>query len=251
MSMAAAFKRYLKRFLEARGYAVYKRPYLPKGADVFESLRAHWPSWQPQVIFDVGANVGQTVARLRPLFPNSEIYCFEPVPESYALLRGKVADDPLVHPHLLALAEQPGESWIHVHPSSDQSSLNPALLGPLSATRSRCRVQLDTVAGFCARNGIPRVGLLKVDVEGYELPVLRGAIPLFAANAVDFIVAEAGLPPSNPRFTPLTGLTELLEPNGFHLVGIYEQYGSRYCQTAEWCNAAFAHERHLTSGSGA
>jgi FkbM family methyltransferase len=249
MSLAAIFKRGLKRFLAARGYEIYRRPYLPKGADDFESLRAHWPAWQPRVIFDVGANVGQTVGRLRPLFPTAEIYSFEPVPRSYAELLGKVGRDPHVHPQLLALGGQPGEAWINVHPSSDQSSLITPPGDPKSAALDRCRVQLETAAGFCGRKGITRIDLLKIDVEGYEIPVVQGAASLFAANAIDFIVVEAGLPPDRPRFTPLTELTRSLEPHGFHLVGIYEQYGRRFRQTAEWCNAAFAHERHLTPGS--
>jgi hypothetical protein len=47
MSLTIAFKRTPKGILAASAYAIYKRPYLPKGADVFESLRAHWPARQP------------------------------------------------------------------------------------------------------------------------------------------------------------------------------------------------------------
>jgi FkbM family methyltransferase len=249
MTFARTLRQCLRRIFAARGYEIYKRPYLPKGADVFESLRAHWPAWEPDVIFDVGANIGQTVFRLRPLFPTAEIYSFEPVPGSYAQLRENVARDPRVHPQVLALAEQPGEAWMTIHPSSDQSSLNPAVCDPRLPPPERCRVQLETLANFCLQKGIARISLLKIDVEGWELSVLRGATSLFAAGAVDFIVVEAGLSPGNPRFTPLSGLLSLLEPHGFHLVGVYEQYGCRFRETAEWCNAAFAHERHLTPGA--
>lgn len=69
MNPARYLKDALKRALAAYGSEIYRRPSLPKGTDVFESLRAHWPNWQPRTIFDVGANVGQTVGRLRPLFP--------------------------------------------------------------------------------------------------------------------------------------------------------------------------------------
>ena len=50
-----------KRLLRRWGYEIYRRPYLPKGVDVYESLRAHWPAWQPRIIFDVGANDGLIV----------------------------------------------------------------------------------------------------------------------------------------------------------------------------------------------
>ncbi len=78
MKFTRQLKNAFKHLLAASGYEIYKRPYLPKGTDVFESLRAHWPQWQPRVIFDVGANVGQTIGRLRPLFPAAEIHAFEP-----------------------------------------------------------------------------------------------------------------------------------------------------------------------------
>ncbi|HTJ78564.1 MAG TPA: FkbM family methyltransferase [Rariglobus sp.] len=134
MNLTRVFKWSLKAALSAGGYEVYKRPYLPKGADAFQSLKAHWPDWKPGVIFDVGANAGQTVERLRPLFPNAGIYAFEPVPSTYAALQKNVSKDPRVHPQLLGLSDQYGEASIYLQPSSDQNSLNPVLAAPTQPT---------------------------------------------------------------------------------------------------------------------
>ncbi len=248
MLLSRHLKNAFRRVLSATGYEIYRRPHLPKGADAFESLRSHWPQWRPRVIFDVGANVGQTVARLRPLFPAATIHSFEPVPATFTALQTKTRGDANVHCHALALADRAGETWIQLHESSDQNSLVPELSGTTGANGPKVRLELDTLAAFCARNGITRIDLLKIDVEGFEMAVLQGAAPLLAAGAIDYLVIEAGLMPGNPRFTPLPELIDRLRPHGFWLIGVYEQYGSHYSQSAEFCNALFALEKHLTSG---
>jgi len=247
MNPARSLWQWFLRRLRARGYEVYKRPYLPKGADAFLSLTAHWPAWQPHMIFDVGANVGQTVGRLRLLFPAAQIVCFEPVPAAYARLQHFVAGDQLVRTHPLALSDAPGEAMIHLHGSIEQCSITPALLAQLDPAAPRLRVPLETLTGFCARQGIARIDLLKIDVEGHELAVLRGAREMLAAGAIDFIVAEAGLTGDNARFAPLHELAEFLRPYGFWPVGVYEQFGHRFQQSAEFCNAAFVREKFLTA----
>ncbi|MFA6286240.1 MAG: FkbM family methyltransferase [Opitutaceae bacterium] len=246
MLLSRHLKNAFRRVLSSAGYEIYRRPHLPKGTDAFESLRSHWPQWRPRVIFDVGANVGQTVERLRPLFPSATIHSFEPVPATFAALKTKTCGDIKVHCHALALADHAGETWIQLHESSDQNSLVPSLVGTTGASGPKVRLELDTLAAFCARQGITRIDLLKIDVEGFEMAVLQGAAPLLAAGAIDYIVVEAGLMPGNPRFTPLPELIDRLRPHGFWLIGVYEQYGCRYTQTAEFCNALFALEKHLT-----
>lgn len=235
-------------FLARRGYAVYRRPYLPKGADAFDCLRAHWPDWRPALVFDVGANVGQTHARLRPVFPDARILCFEPVPSAFALLCRNIAGDRRAQALPLALSDAAGPASIHVHGSSDQSSMTPALL-QASAPGERMEIRTDTLAAVCARESVSHIDLLKIDVEGHELAVLAGAAPLLDTQSVDFIVIEAGLVPGNPRFTPLPAITELLVGQGYWLIGVCEQYGARYSQGAEFCNAVFCLRSRLESPS--
>ncbi len=151
----------------------------------------------------------------------------------------------------MALADQDGETLMQLHESSEQNSIIPALRGTAGSSTEEVRITLETAAGFCTRHDITHIDLLKIDVEGFELAVLQGAESRLAAGAVDFIVVEAGLMPGNPRFTPLPALIEHLRPHGFWLVGVYEQFGYRYDQGAEFCNALFALEKHLTKSSRA
>jgi len=246
MALLSYGKRLMRRILDRWGYEVHRRPHVPKGMDVFQSLKSHWYDWRPTVIFDVGANVGQSVARIRPLYPRARIFSFEPVPATCEQLRKNVSGDSLVEVFALALADRAGEAMIQVHGASDQSSLSPGLLADAASFQSQVAVPLQTADAFCAQHGIDRIGILKVDVEGFELEVLRGARELLVRGAVDFMVLEAGLIPGNPRFTPLSALNDFLMPYGFVLIGIYEQHGMRYPQSAEFCNTLFAHQRHLT-----
>jgi FkbM family methyltransferase len=240
--MLRILKDRVRHLLRHQGYEIYKRPYLPKGVDPYESLRAHWPQWHPQVIFDVGANAGQSVARLRPLFARATIHAFEPVPETFKLLQRATRNDPLTHTHCLALADRDGEAMMTGNDSSDLASLNPSLT---ETAGSRVPVRLMRLARFCSDQGIPRIDLLKIDVEGFESEVLEGAKPLLESRSIDFIVVEAGLMPGNARFTPLEKLFAILVPQGFWLVGIFEQHGWQRRQAAEFCNAVFALDRHL------
>lgn len=248
MSLLRPLRLRLRSILKRYGYAIYKRPFLPKGVDAFDCIRSHWPDWQPSVILDVGANVGQTYDRLKPAFPSARLHCFEPIPAAHAILSEKLRNDTLSCAHRLALSDRAGTAEIHAHPSSDRSSLTPEIVGTC-AENDRLQVETDTLDHVCERLEITSIGLLKIDVEGHEMSVLSGARQLLAAQKVEFLVIEAGLIDGNPRFTPLTRLNQLLLPQGYWLIGLCEQYGDRFSQGAEFCNAVYCRQKRLGPAS--
>ena len=244
------FRGIFKRILKRAGYVVYRRPHLPKGADAFESIRSHWPGWCPRVIFDVGANVGQTIHRLRLPFPDARIFSFEPGSLAHVQLTRLAASDPLVRILKTALGETNGTATLHINPACDQNSLvvpTPEAAASQHAGNSE-PVTVETLDHFCQREKINRIDLLKIDVEGAEFAVLRGARELLSSHAIDYIVIEAGLRP-NPRFAPLHELIDHLSDHDFWLIGVYEQYGVVHSQTAEFCNALFARRPLLETTS--
>jgi FkbM family methyltransferase len=93
-----------------------------------------------RVIFDVGANTGQSAIRFREKFPRAEIYSFEPSPSTFQQLRLCTAADPLIHPWNCGLGAVPGRQSLREY--ENQSVLN-SLLAPSSDLWARPATEID------------------------------------------------------------------------------------------------------------
>ncbi len=99
---------------------------------------------------------------------------------------------------------------------------------------------------FCEENGVEQIAMLKLDVEGHELSVLRGSQRMLNSR-IDFLLVECELLPSERHFIPITDLANTLNRYGISLVCIYDQ-------THEWsgvkklqfANALFARNALLS-----
>ena len=123
------------------------------------------------VALDVGANVGAYALVMgRWVRPGGRVYAFEPAPDAFAGLERHVRLNGLedtVTPVRAAVAGAAGRAGLRVDGLSGANRLSSPGEGGLE-------VETMTIDGFCAREGIvPAV--IKIDVEGAELEVLRGA----------------------------------------------------------------------------
>ena len=80
------------------------------------------------VIFDVGANVGQTAAGFREHFPGAEIHCFEPVPASFRALQSHTAGMD-IRCHQLAMSDTPGRVKVRLLSEAPWSLLGLSMAG--------------------------------------------------------------------------------------------------------------------------
>jgi FkbM family methyltransferase len=216
-------KTILKRLANAAG--VYLASVTRLGIDVDLDLQRLTAESPLSTIFDVGANLGQTATKLTVDFPEAEIYSFEPVPQSFARMQATVARLPRVQAFHLALGDARGTAHIHL---TDHSGGN--TLKPVAGATSAVEVQVETVDTFCAAHGITSIDLLKIDVEGFELNVLKGARGMLEAGAIRFVFAECIFAP-NPELphTSFFDLHERLTQCGFCFVGFYaESYYLRH-----------------------
>ena len=145
------------------------------------------------VIVDVGANVGEWSRSAHERWPSATIHAFEPAETTYAALVEAVAGLP-VHPVRAALSSETGEAVLHAVPGlPGLSSLHYRDLAAhdldMTDEETVSRLRLDD---FAAREGIDRIDLLKIDVEGHELEVLMGASGLLSSNAVEVVQFEFG-----------------------------------------------------------
>lgn len=231
-----------KQWVEtALGVRIY-RTATPLGMDLGNDLRRIVPQFQPQVIFDVGANVGQTSLRFNSLWPDADIYAFEPVTATHEKLRQAVAGRSKVHCVRMALSDQVGQADIHIASDSVQSTFNPTLPQPGALSGKTETVHMTTAEQWCESNGIAQIDFLKVDAEGHDLHVLRGAAALFERQKVGPVLVEIHL---GTHVDPtLEAIRSWLEPYGFVPSGIYDLQGFA-SKKILWANFLFLPSRML------
>ncbi|MGA0594955.1 FkbM family methyltransferase [Enterovirga sp. CN4-39] len=187
-------------------------------ADVFADIKRFIPTYEPNVVLDVGANVGQTVRRIRRSFPNVSVHCFEPVPAAFDKLSDYLANDINATPHRLGLGDADNAVIMTV---ADHSTANRVVRSEIPGKTQEVLFQRGDT--WCASKGISHVSVLKVDAEGYDLKVLVGFGAMISAQKVDFIQVEAGMNMTNVRHVPLERFRGLLEPFGYSLFRLHDQ----------------------------
>jgi len=213
-------KKFIRQLIEKAGYTVFKTAYAPKQMDVILDIRRLVPLSSVQVIFDVGANVGETVLWFRGAFPHAHIVAFEPVKATFRELERRVGHLPNVTLLNVALGEQPKVEVMYLQMHSGHNSLNPSVNHPAPAGHSE-KVQVETVQNIARKLALPQIDFFKIDTEGYEIPVLTGATDCLPTTA--FIYAEIGVETEGRR-TNFFALHEFLGRHGFAFFGLYEPY---------------------------
>lgn len=123
------------------------------------------------VVFDVGANIGvwsRSVLARRRL---SKLIAFEPWSQNFALLTKNLRG----HTAVSCLPFAVGANTALARFSTDLGSLTNRVLAAETTSGSSVSVPMVTLDSWASENGIERLDVLKVDVEGAEADVFRGA----------------------------------------------------------------------------
>ena len=149
----------------------------------------------PLCIFDVGANKGDFVRMLETaLQVPFRVFAFEPGAHTFTLLQAAVREFDNVTLENAGLGQAPGTATLYSdHAGSGLASLSKRRLDHFGIDMAQTEsVRLDSVDAYCARCGIERIDLLKLDVEGHELDVLQGAVRMFQERRIRMVTFEFG-----------------------------------------------------------
>jgi FkbM family methyltransferase len=146
------------------------------------------------VVLDAGAHVGLVALQLAVLrrSEGTVVHALEPNPVSAGRLRRNLQLNPgaSAELHELAVGEREGE--VELAWQADARNLAGShVAGPSEPDGAATgRVGMTTLDRFAASRGLERVDVLKLDVEGYELPALEGAAGLLAEGRVGCVLCE-------------------------------------------------------------
>jgi FkbM family methyltransferase len=180
------------------------------------------------VIFDVGASVGSETLEYRKVFPGGRIYAFEPEPESFQVLQQRVNADSHITAYNLAVSNVEGVARFNANAAPACSSLlgtdskaasNWSVTG-VYETVETVDVRAVSLDNFCEANDVPRVDILKLDVQGAEYLVLDGARRLLREGNIRLIFTEIILVPTYAGQRSLFHYLGLFNENGYQLVDI-------------------------------
>ena len=186
-----------------RGAARAARSYTEMIENRDYGLRTNGEQWllrqiaatRPDVVFDVGANIGDWTAEVRAAVPTARVHAFEIVPATAAQLARRFAADPAVTLVRAGLYDEPGRIRVRHYP--DRPSLSgvelPELTGYLrTLERESLEVPVERGDDYCREHGITHVDFLKIDAEGSDHRVLRGFERMLRTGAIGMVQFEYG-----------------------------------------------------------
>lgn len=220
----------IKQVLRNRGWFVRKSSGLPAGVDLHTDISRDANPRAFEVVVDVGANVGHMSKTFAECFEKAHVYSFEPIPDTFAILKQSTANVERISTHQLALSDTTGVTEMFLQADCGLNSLSPAVNRPDQSMDGRSiRVKTEPLGSWCESHDIQSIDLLKIDTEGHDIQVLKGAEKMLAAGRIQYILVEASFHPDNQRNTPFSQLNDYLFPFGYKVRGIHDQstYGHK------------------------
>jgi FkbM family methyltransferase len=185
--------------------------------DLFQLLNKPWVRARSiDCVIDVGANEGQFLTAAQALFPQARLVAFEPNPAMAARLRDRFAG---LEVHPCACGAEPGTAMLNLTqfaPSASLLASTPRNLSlfPGTEVREQIAVPVEQLDSFpTLRNART---LLKLDTQGAELEVLKGASETL--RHVEVLVCEVALQPLYQGQAELEQIVGFLRDHRFRLV---------------------------------
>jgi len=183
-------------------------------------------------IIDIGANIGYLSENALLSYPNAKVVCFEPVNTTFDQLKTNLAKyGDRVYLKNLALSDENGTAEINITTSNGANSLAKQSdfhknMNPTVREISKQTVSLKKLDDIL--NDLPsnHFEIVKIDVEGFEMNVLRGGVNFFK-NCVDTVIIEVCfMRDTSIKQQSITEIFDFMRSSGFYLYNMYDFHHS-------------------------
>jgi FkbM family methyltransferase len=181
------------------------------------------------VIFDVGASEGSVVKKYKSIYPAATIHAFEPQPDSFHILKQTTSAMEGVHYTNAALSNTLGKMPFYRTNSYASSSLLPAVksgsfVDNHTGLAEKYDVDLDTLDNYVSTHSIAYVDILKMDVQGNELNILKGGEGLLKRGAIGLVYSEVWFTKAYEQQPFYEDIAMYLREFGYLPFGLYNMH---------------------------
>ncbi len=177
-SKLAYYLRVIARYTDDPSQLAMRRYYFIP--DMYGAFKQPWlQALNIATVIDVGASVGDFAFTIRPLLPQAQIYSFEPLPDCFAAMSKHMQAAARFQAFNVALGDQAGELTFQRSSHAPSSSFLPMsdahkTAFPGTASSQAVTVKVERLDAIAPQLAIADPLLVKIDVQGYEMHVLRG-----------------------------------------------------------------------------
>lgn len=193
-------------------------------------------------VLDIGANVGKWAECATKFFQDAEVHAFEPLSCCFQDLDARVARYPRMHGHHFALGPESGEAEMFENDYTPSSSLLPMTerhreMWPKTSHDKKTLVPVKSLDDFAAETKLPAPIFLKIDVQGFEMNVFRGAAETLRNVAA--ILTEVQFDEFYENQADFLELQNFLAQHGFRFLEFCDERRLRDEHRLVYANAVF------------
>lgn len=179
------------------------------------------------VVIDGGAHRGETLDYIKKVFPDSNIFCFEPCRDSFGELCVVARNYRNVTVEKLALSDTSGSAFININLYEQTNSLlktAPEAIHTwgenLLENQGNEKIEITTLDEYCQTNGIKYIDILKLDLQGSEIKALSGSKTMLSEKKIGYITLEIILANTYIEQPSIDEYFTFLCERGYSLIGI-------------------------------
>lgn len=180
------------------------------------------------LIFDVGANEGDSITRFRNLFTNPQIHCFEPTEDLFKKIKKNFNLSNLsLNNYALGKNKAKRNFYIYnyhrvnsFYPMENNSKYKKQRTKNNFENEKVKLVDVVSIDDYCLKNKISKINLLKIDTQGSEAEVLLGAKNFLGNQLIDIIELEYIFGIAHQNANSLYDIEKTLNANNYKLIAI-------------------------------